>query len=229
MAVLNMDRFYPAARSDFGTLFEEDFDRPPAPPPPPEPEVIEPVFSLAEVEAAREAGWQDGHAAGREQADQSNTALARQVLVRIATQLDTARDEAARLTEEAAEAMAHLLLDCFATAFPALTERHGPGEVQAIIRTVLPALRQEPKITVRLDAATARVVAAEIEHLDPDLPERVELVPTDALGPGDVRITWRNGAAIRNSRTLWQQIADILAPAGLLPPQPAAKEIERVE
>ncbi len=46
--------------------------------------------------------------------------------------------------------------------------------------------------------------------------------------PGDARVTWRNGQALRDTAALWAQIVDILAPAGLLP-YAAAKEAEHVE
>ena len=36
------------------------------------------------------------------------------------------------------------------------------------------------------------------------------------MTPGDVRIAWRGGAAARDATALWQQVAAILAPAGLL-------------
>jgi hypothetical protein len=59
--------------------------------------------------------------------------------------------------------------------------------------------------------------------------DRVDLIPTDTMKAGDLRITWRNGSAVRDTGALWQQVADILAPAGLLPSHPVLKETERVE
>jgi flagellar biosynthesis/type III secretory pathway protein FliH len=211
------------------SLFDEDFDHPQAPPPPPEPEVIEPVFTAAELEAAREAAWREGHDTARAEAGQSDTAAARESLARIAAQLDTAREEAGQVAEQAAEAIAHLLLNCFATTFPALCERYGADEVRAIVQAVLPPLRQEPKISIRLDPVTAGSIAGTLSRLDPDLVPRVDVIPTETMRTGDLRITWRNGNAIRDTAALWQEVAGILAPAGLLPPHPALKEIECVE
>jgi flagellar biosynthesis/type III secretory pathway protein FliH len=219
-----MDRLYAGSRSVAASLFDEDFDHPRAPPPPPEPEIIEPVFTGAELEATRETAWREGHEIGRSEAERSDTAISRQVLAHIGAQLDTARAEASRIAEQSAEAIAHLLLDCFATTFPALSARHGNNEVLAVIKAVLPPLRHEPKIAVRLDPVSARAISREIERLDPDQLLRVDLIPTDALAVGDVRITWRNGSAVRDTAALWQQVADILAPAGLLPSHPAVKE-----
>jgi flagellar biosynthesis/type III secretory pathway protein FliH len=224
-----MNMLFTPTRPGSSSLFDEDFDHPPAPPPPPEPEVIEPVFTAAELDAARDIAWRDGHDTALSEAERSATAVATRVLAQIAAQLDNAAVEAARVAEQSAEAIAHLLLDCFVTSFPALSAQYGGDEVRAIVRAVVMPLRQEPKITIRLDPVSAGTIAQDIERLEPDLMPRVQVVPTDTMQLGDVRITWRNGSAIRDTGALWQQVVDILAPAGLLPPKAALKEIEHVE
>jgi hypothetical protein len=45
----------------------------------------------------------------------------------------------------------------------------------------------------------------------------VALVPTDSVPPGDVRITWQDGAAMRDATALWREVAAALAPLDLLP------------
>ena len=45
---------------------------------------------------------------------------------------------AASIAEQSAEAIARLLLDSLAAAFPALCARYGEAEVRAIVRAVLP-------------------------------------------------------------------------------------------
>ena len=44
----------------------------------------------------------------------------------------------------------------------------------------------------------------------------MKIAESNAMPHGDVRIAWRNGAADRNASALWEQVAEILAPAGLL-------------
>lgn len=196
-----------------GTLFAEDFDLPQAAP---EPEVIEPLFSAAELTAAREAAWQDGHAAGMQQAAESDAAATRQAVAAIVAQFAEERAAAAERAESSAEIIAQLLLGSFAAIFPALCARCGDAEVQALVRAVLPSLTQETAITVRVHPRTAPAVAQEIARLDPDLSAHVQMLDCDAMPPGDVRIAWRNGSAARDAAALWQQVADVLAPAGLL-------------
>jgi flagellar assembly protein FliH len=196
-----------------GALFGEDFDRPEAAP---EPEVIEPVFSAAELANAREAAWRQGNAAGLEEAAASDAAATRRAIEALATQFPDASDTAAALSEQSADAIARPLLDSLAAAFPVLCACYGEAEVQAIVRSVLPALTQEHVVTVRTNPLTARSLLREIGRLDPDFAARVQIAECDAMTPGDVKIAWRNGAVVRDATALWEQVAAILAPAGLL-------------
>jgi flagellar biosynthesis/type III secretory pathway protein FliH len=207
-------------------LFDEDFD---LPPPPPEPEVIEPLFTAAELLAARDEAARDSRDSALAEAEASMRAAVSRGLTDIAAQLTAARTEAASIAEQSAAAIARLLFDCFATAFPALSARHGAGELAAVLREILPALHREPKITIRINPHLIPAMTEEIHALDADLATRVRLIPTDAVAAGDARVVWENGAATRSADSLWQQIEGILAPAGLLNAKQTVKEHELVE
>src|ERR1700722_18674818 len=99
-------------------LFGEDFDLPPRQS---EPEEILPVFSAAELMAARDEATQEGREIATAEAELSMRAASSRGLAEIATQISAARAEAATMAEESAEAIARLLFGCFATALPALS------------------------------------------------------------------------------------------------------------
>ena len=212
-----------------GALFGEDFDAPPAPPPPTEPAFVEPVYSAADLAVARDEAARDSRETALAEAEAATKATARRALTDIAAQIASARDDVAAIAEQSAEATARLLLDCFATAFPALSARHGAAEVTAILQAILPSLRREPKIVIRLSPHLAREMTEEIQMLDPELAAHVRIVPTDAIPAGDVRIAWDNGGAIRDTKALWSQIENTLAPAGLLTTTVTAKEAAFVD
>jgi len=197
-------------------LFEEDFDRPP-PPPPPEPEIAEPSFNEAELETARSGAWDEGYATASEAANTAAARAAGQALANIADQIAAANNAMQATAEQSAEAIARLVMAGFAAAFPALCARHGGAEVNAILRMVLPALYQEPKITVRANPSTVAAITRLIADLDPELEPRVHLVSTDAMAAGDVRVTWSEGGANRDTATLWDAIEGVLGQSGLLP------------
>jgi len=156
-----MDGF--ASLPRVGALFAEDFDLPETTP---EPEVVDPVFSHGELAAAREAAWRDGYAAGLQKAAESDAAATRQAMTAIAEQFAAERNAAAIRADQSAEAIARLLIDSLAVAFPDLCAQYGNAEVRAVVRVVLPGLRQEQAITVRAHPRTATALAHEIARLD---------------------------------------------------------------
>jgi flagellar biosynthesis/type III secretory pathway protein FliH len=203
-----------------GGLFAEDFDLPrrdamPAP------EVISPTYCAAELAEARAEAWAAGHAAGTAEANRTIAATTRSLLDSIATSLQDARTAAGAIAERSVETVARLLLDSLAKLVPSVCARHGEAELCALVRAILPALAREPAITVRLNPTHTPAVMRELDRLDPDLVERVRLVPVEALAVGDVRVGWRDGSASRDTAALWQQVRAVLESAGLLSAEPA--------
>jgi flagellar biosynthesis/type III secretory pathway protein FliH len=221
-----MARRFSSAGGSGVLLFDEDFDLPSKPP---EPEVIEPVFTAAELLAARDEAAQDSRDRAIAELEAASHITSSRALAEIAAQITAARDEAAAIAEQSAEAIARLLLDCFAAAFPALSVRHGAGELAAVLRQILPALHREPKITVRINPHLVPAITGELHSLDADVAARVRLIATDSMAVGDVRVTWEHGSATREAASLWRQIESVLAPSGLLNLEPTTKEHELVE
>ncbi len=199
-----------------GVLFAEDFDLPEHPEPQAEPEAAEPVFDRTELEAAKAAAFDEGAAAGRAELIAQDMVGLRLAVGALADELSAARDAARMIGERAAEEVARLLMAALGAVLPVWCEAHGDREACAVARTVLPALMGEPEITVRTHARTAPALMAEIARIDPDIASRVRMVPTDALAPGDLRIAWKDGLAVRDAAALWREVAAILVPQGLL-------------
>jgi flagellar assembly protein FliH len=217
---------------DFGrrpsgkVLFAEDFDLSPSRDNAPEPEVIEPTFSAAELEAARAEAWQAGSDAASAAAASADHAMIRQTVAAVTEQLVATHDELFELAEQSAATIARLLLGSLGVVLPELTARYGEAELRAIIRIVMPGLFKEPAVTLRINPQHCATVAREIERLDPDLAARLQIVPTESIPAGDARIAWRNGGATRDAAALWQQVAATLALSGLSPSIAEPREIE---
>lgn len=205
-------------------LFAEDFDAPPGVTDldAPEPEAPPPAIPPEAVEAAREAGFADGYSRGLSQAAQDRAEIARQLLSAIADRLADANAAARTAAEDSALAVASLLMTTLGRLFPALCARHGPAEVAALARSVLPALDGEARITIRVSPHVVAELEAELARLDPDLRATISVLPTDAVAPGDVRIAWQDGGARRDSAALWAEVTATLARYGLDASLPAA-------
>lgn len=130
--------------------------------------------------------------------------------------LGAAGHEASAVVEAAAEETAKLLLRVLAAMMPALCARHGAADAMALVRTVVPALLHEPRVTIRINPHVRDAVAAELARVAPDWADRIALVATDAMAPGDARVAWDNGTASRDVAELWDQVIARLAPLGLL-------------
>jgi flagellar biosynthesis/type III secretory pathway protein FliH len=195
-----------------GSLFAEDFDLPeqatdPAPPPP--------TFGPVELAAARAESWATGHTVGLAEAAADHAIALGRAAHSTAEQIAAVRAEALRQAEVHAEAVARLWLDTLASLFPALCAKHGDAEAQALAKLVLPGLAGEPVITLRADPALAQHLAEEIEALEPNEPGRIRIIPNETAMPGDIRISWNSGLASRDATELWEQVAAVLADAGL--------------
>lgn len=204
-------------------LYAEDFDDYPADlvVATPEPEIIDPVFTLAELESARAAAHAAGVAAERARAEGADAAARTRALEYIAAALADAREAARHAAEDAAEGLAQAVLSVVAAGLPALCVHHGDAEARALLAALLPTLGSEPRITIRLNPRLASIVQADLAGLDADLAAAIHLTPTEALAPGDVRVSWDGGACQRSAAAACDAVRNALAPLGLLLPSPA--------
>ena len=208
-----------------GILFAEDFDavaRLPAP----EPEVIEPVFSHADLidarEAARAEGRAEAEAAARLGAAQQRTTL----LARLADALAAAGAQAAASIEGHAEEIARLMLACLCQVLPALCADHGAAELRAAARALLPALRTEPRVTIRVHPHHVPDLQCELDALDPPLAGTAVLEPVQTMARGDLRVHWQSGRAERSAAAIRAALEAALAPLGLLPEALVATDVQ---
>lgn len=210
--------FHPNRPSLLGVLYAEDFDDdgtalPVAEAEPlAEPEVIEPTFTLAELEAARA----EARAAGRAEAERSVAASRTHMLGLLAAGVADGRAGAHDAAVAVADGVARCMLGALVACLPALCQHHGAAEVSALSRIVLPGLVDEPKIVVRINPHMLPAMQDEVASLDFELAERIQVLPTEAVAPGDMRISWADGSVTRDAGKARLIIEDALASLGLL-------------
>ncbi len=112
------------------------------------------------------------------------------------------------------EATVVTILAMLASALPGLCAAHGDAEVQSIVKHLLPTLRREKRVVVRVHPALAPIIAQDIALLDEDLADTVTVTPS-ALPLGDVRVTWTDGSFTRDSAKILTAMQDVLAQLGL--------------
>ena len=214
-----MDGF--ASRPRAGALFAEDFDLPETTP---EPEVIDPMFSACELVAAREAARRDGYADGLQKAAENDTAATRRAMAAIAEQLAAERDVAVIRADQSAEAIARLLLDSLAAAFPRSARNTAMPRCAPLCGSCCRDCgrnRRSPCVRTRAQLRQWRRRSRDWIRISPRM---FRLSRARRCRPGDVRIAWRSGSAKRDAAELWREVASVLMPAGLMMAHAAIRE-----
>ncbi|MFP5517813.1 MAG: FliH/SctL family protein [Alphaproteobacteria bacterium] len=219
---------------DDDLLPEDEFALPPEPEEPPPPPA--PTFGEEELAAARAQGYAEGLAAGKSEgtaagygkgftdgmASGQNTGYERgkaeveaTVNNRIANALAQIADGVSRLLaeHEAGNAMrseqpVHLTLAIVRKLLPEWARRGGMAEVEAMVRTCLTDLIDEPRLVIRVAEDTMGLVR---DHLDQTVGARgfgakLMVIGDPSIAPGGCRIEWAEGGMERDTAQLLAEI-----------------------
>jgi len=204
-------------------LFADDFDEPVQEP---EPEVIEPAFTAAELAAAREQGWAEGHAAALQETAAAQDVALRESAGQLVDQLAALARDLRQEAEQRAEAIADLLLEMLAALFPSLNAAHGEQEALALVRALMPGLARMPAVTIRSNPTLVGTLAREIERVELADPAAITVIPSESVPPGDVRLIWAEGGASRDAAETWARVSAMLREAGFALPVIDLKELD---
>ncbi len=177
----------------------------------------EPSFNEAELAAARQEGFDTGYAAGLA-AGLADAAAARetaeaQALDAIAASLSASRGEAAQVADAAAAAAAAALVAALDAVMPELIRRSALTEAGAMLTHLLPAMPQEPQVTIRVEPELAPGVTALIERLPPEQRPGILIDAAAGLQPGEVQLRWAAGRAARRPGDVWREVMQAFAPS----------------
>ena len=193
--------------------FDRSFDAPPEPvevtipDPPPE------TFSREELDAARAAGWQAGHAAGLAEANASLEAHMAATLGR----LDAALGD---LISRHTEALTHVRADAAELASEvgqklarALIASSPLGEIERFLANCLNDLVDEPRLVVRLPDPLVDALRERVDSLASvaGFAGQIVLLGDPTLQGSDARIEWAHGGAERNTQMLQADIDEAVA------------------
>lgn len=198
----------------FLVLYPEDFAEP-KPRAAPPPAAVEPGFSAADIAAARAEGYASGEAAGRAAAAADRHTHLAEALARLAERLAAAEDAATAAVEMRALALAQVMRDALAAAFPSLTRLHGAAEMRGVIAAVMPALSREASVTMHVPPDLLEAARAALDGLNLRRAAPPRIVADDRLRPGDIEIAWDDGRAVRDGAAIWREVVAALAPLGL--------------
>ena len=206
-------------------LFAEDFDAP-SPyiaetPLDLAPEPIEPAYSFSDLQEARAQAATSARAALQAEIADSHQMVVGLALGEICQMMGDVRHTAEALAETHTAALSVLLVRLLRTALPAACAHYGASEAAAMLLALRPALLAEPQVCVQLHPTIADALVADIAAMQSALPGNVLLIPNAAMAPADVRVSWQDGCAVRDTRALLAAIDVALGDAGLFTDQGA--------
>ncbi len=187
-----------------------------APPPPPPP----PVFSEEQMKMAERDGYQkgflDGITEGKKQAestqadiDRNLSEMVEQFSAHFAPLFGTYRSllqiQAAQLPK-----MAHAIAK--KVAGDMLMKDSAPLIEEICLRCVQTMLH-EPKLTITIHDSMQQTLEKKIRETAAKLqiPSEIQVVGDAHIAPPNCRIEWKNGAMVRDTDSLWQQVEQVVA------------------
>lgn len=195
-------------------LYAEDFDEPAAaemladaavePPPP--------ALTREDLDRACAAAVQQARSEWEHEGAQQRLRRLRSLEAALAD----AAAAAERVALAATEGTVATMLSMLSGALPHFCREHGPAEARALVAKLLPALRSEPRITIRVHPELVAEVQEDVAALDPDLAAAVTVLAAP-IAPGDLKVAWEAGRFSRESAHILQAMEGALGRLGLAP------------
>ncbi len=193
---------------------------PPPPPPPPEPKIIMKGFSQEELDEAKEQaftqgkleGQAEGHKAAWDEAMHSIEKQTADGLELILEQLRALTPIAAETAEKSYAAAVELAMAVCRKVLPTLCKEHAADEIRLLLEKNFHFLKEEPKITVKLNPSMADAVKPYIAKLvkQESFAGKVAVVRDESIPAGNCKIEWRHGGVERTAQDVLNQTEELL-------------------
>lgn len=181
---------------------------------------VEPVFTQNEMETAKNQAREEGRLQGLEEGRETAW---QEAMVSIEKQnSDTLNAIDASLKELLARSQndsqtAFTTAVGFAMAVcrkvvPALSEKNAVGEIQGLLEKNFHFLKDEPKISLRLNPFLADKVKPVLADLvkKESYAGKIAVIRDDSLPAGDCHVEWKNGGLQRNAQDVLNQTEELI-------------------
>ena len=161
-----------------------------------------------EVEAAFARGHEAGVQAAQTQSEQLVADAATQIVDRLSA-LEAVRTELGMRMSHQAITVAS---DLVRKMMPALVERGGMAEIEAVLEDALKRLLDEPRVVFRVPDAMLDIIQPRLAEMSgkAGYSGEVVLLADNQMGLSDCLVEWADGGAERNVERLWSEVEEIL-------------------
>lgn len=199
---------------------EPKTEPPPAPVLPPEPQIVVKGFSQEELDSAKQQafaqGKLEGQAEGHKAAwDEAMASIEKQTadgLELILEQLRALTPIAVETAEKSYSAAVELAMAVCRKVVPTLCQEHAADEIRLLFEKNFHFLKEEPKITVKLNPSMADAVKPYIAKIvkQESFAGKVAVVRDESLPAGDCKIEWAHGGVERTAQDVLNQTEELL-------------------
>ena len=179
-----------------------------------------PVYSEEQLKAAEEKAREEGRLSGLEEGRESAwqeamVSLQKQnsdTLLSIDASLKNIFSSLEQSGQDACSAAVDFALAVCKKAVPALCATNAIGEIRALLKNNLHFLKDEPKISLRLNP----FLADQIKPVLTDLVKKeaysgkIAVIRDDALAVGDCRVEWKNGGMEKNVQDVLNHTEELI-------------------
>lgn len=161
-----------------------------------------------EVEAAFARGHEAGLQAARAQSEQLVAEAAVQIVERLSALENVRTELGARMSRQAITVAADLVRKMM----PALVERGGMAEIEAVLEDALKRMLDEPRVVFRVPDVMLEIIQPRIAEMSgkAGYSGEVVLLADDQMGLSDCLVEWADGGAERNVERLWSEVEEVL-------------------
>lgn len=168
----------------------------------------EPTFSKEELEAARQAGYEEGRTAGLQEAGAGLEAATADLVKAIAEQLPMISTEQAASNDRLMHDGARVATIIARKILPAYAVKYGTDELESLVTQCLRSLVDQPRIVVRVEPAQVAPITQHLENAvsSSGFDGRFLVEADETMGPSDCRLAWQGGGLERRESDIWRDI-----------------------
>ncbi len=178
-----------------------------------EPAAPVPMFTQAQLDAAREEGFVAGHTSALEEAETARSHYVADAMNLIAQGLTKLDEQQAETNREIGETAIRLLFAVARKTIPETAHQFAQENITDFVRKILPLVIGEAKLIIR----THDMIVEDIKTKLPEVFTRAgflggyTVVADYELQPGDCRLEWSGGGAERSEARIWTEIEKAMA------------------
>ncbi len=190
----------------------EDMRRAAAKLSPPEP-VAKAEFTQAQLDAAKEEGYIQGHSAALEEAATAREHYAADALNLIAQGLAALNAQQTEANKDTALFAMRMVYGVAQRLLPRHAQVHAVDSIETFVREVLPLAIGEPRLVVRSHPMIAEDLEVRLKEVfaRASFQGAFTVVTDYEVQPGDCRLEWDGGGAERDEGRIWAEIREVIA------------------